>query len=1057
MMATATALAAFDPPVDTAGPLTARIEGPARITAADAPLGIVVRIENVGSAKVSGTVRLAVIDGWIAEPASVPFTATAQGKAHAGFRVMPAAGSFNAHYPVHAFIDFTASGTALVAHPVLLVEVKRPDPPRAAPAIPWAPVDVPPDAALALWRLPVHRTILRVFGESARTLPVGWSGEDTATRAWAGFSDGVDRGGWRDAVVMHPPWVDRAGTILTEYPVRLPPGRVRLTFATAIRDNAAAAAEPPSDGVTFRVRVAPLDAPEGTEGEVVFEHHTLAKRWEAHEADLAKFAGQAVRIQLESHPGPKNDTTCDQSYWAEPTVVAGKPPASPKPAAAIRSLGTIADGKTSWTVRVRPGSRGLLDAAVEMKSGDRTTTFRGFRVRVLGDTLDDPRSAIVLRAATEEPAPNGWRVRHRFESWAGAFDVVGELAVAGPALHASFRIENAPPPRPWTVVRLDEVAAGPWTSPVRRIFAGDGNVIDRPGAFDLGFDGHRLSTSFVGFEFADGTALVQGVDAVPDALRVDPAARRASLSSPGDQRLTFIPCRSVWDGARAWHDVNGLAAAGGVGKLAGRFVFDLWGGRYAESAQALGRAFRYGLTDAAVVWHVWQRHGYDYRLPDIWPPREEYGTLAEFAALANACRERGVLFAPHDNYIDFYPDYDGFSYDQIAFDSAGSPVRAWLNSWHANAQSYRSRPDADREPLERNVKLIKAGIAPDAYFIDVWSSIGPYDCWTRDGRFLDRSFTRTVWGEAFAWIRQELGGNAPQISESGHDALIGFLDGAQTNHLRVGPPLPGDMSWCTWDIQCADAERVPWSDAAHHDRFVLHGAGYPGRYEGGLDEKTHGIWSDDYIATEMLDGHPAMVSRPFGRDVVRKYWLTHDVARALALARMVGIEFVGGDLHREQVRWEGGGEVFVNRGKTAWQLKGHVLPPFGFYARIPSPGGRVEAGIERKGSIVTEWSHGPSGVYLNPRGGKATVNGVTAAGACRISVADGAVTVTPLPESKAFTVSLKWKDLPWKLPDPSTVDALSEDGSVLRSAPVKLQNGSVILACDPRVFSYRLR
>lgn len=79
------------------------------------------------------------------------------------------------------------------------------------------------------------------------------------------------------------------------------------------------------------------------------------------------------------------------------------------------------------------------------------------------------------------------------------------------------------------------------------------------------------------------------------------------------------------------------------------------------------------------------------------------------------------------------------------------------------------------------------------------------------------------------------GGDAPQISESGHDQLIGWLDGAQTNHLRVGQPIRGDHGWSVWNIKCDDAERVPWFDFAHHDRFVLHGAGYSNRYRAGLD------------------------------------------------------------------------------------------------------------------------------------------------------------------------------------------------------------------------------
>ena len=72
-------------------------------------------------------------------------------------------------------------------------------------------------------------------------------------------------------------------------------------------------------------------------------------------------------------------------------------------------------------------------------------------------------------------------------------------------------------------------------------------------------------------------------------------------------------------------------------------------------------------------------------------------------------------------------------------------------------------------------------------------------------------------------------------------------------------------------------------DAAHHDRFILHGAGYDPRYRAGLDPALHGIFSDDYAATEVLTGHPAMVSRAFGRDVVRMYWLMQPMMRALPL------------------------------------------------------------------------------------------------------------------------------------------------------------------------------
>jgi len=529
------------------------------------------------------------------------------------------------------------------------------------------------------------------------------------------------------------------------------------------------------------------------------------------------------------------------------------------------------------------------------------------------------------------------------------------------ALRVAFAVEGAPEPKPWQVVHIEDAAAGPWTAGIERVYAGPGNVIAAPEAFRLYFDGHQCATSFAGFEFDNGMRLVQGLDAPPSFLEVTPASRHFSFHTPDAQTMSFIPCPTVWEGAKAWHDVNGLGAAGGVARAAGRFVFDLWGGHYASSADALERAFRYGLTDSMVVWHNWQRWGYDYRLPDIYPPNPDFGTLDEFQRLAQVCKDRDVVFAPHDNYIDFYPDAEGYSYRHIAFTNTGAPIRAWLNEGR-DAQSYRWRADTLEPFLERNVAWMRDTIAPTGYFIDVWSSIGPYDYWTHDGQFFTKAYTRTRWGEFFAYIRDQFGGNAPQISESGHDQLIGWLDGAQTNHLRVDAHPTGE-SWTTWRITCKDAERVPWFDTAHHDRFVLHGAGYSSRYQGGLDGALHGIYSDDYIATEVLTGHPAMVPVPFGRDVVRKYWLLHDLMRALALERIDSVEFADGDMHRQYVRWQNGAEVWMNRGADDWSVGDHVLPQYGFFARV----GDVEAAIERLDGVIAEWSRGPGGVYVNAR------------------------------------------------------------------------------------------
>jgi hypothetical protein len=957
--------------VDTSGPLTVRIEGPQEVTAIDAPLPVTVVLENAGDKPVQGTLALRLIDRWCWEPKGpVPFEAPSKGSRSYKFEVTAGDGTYSAHYPIHAFARFEYDGRPHVAHPILVLETKLPERQRPTPSIAWKPLTVPPDSRLALADVSVHRVVVQVFGQGPQTLPAGWQGSEPTTRAGLGVHPQTLAGQSRRTLFMHPPWWEgRAGTILAEYPLTLPKTTpIKLRFANAVTP------EGKSDGVTFRVRALPLDAPDGELGKVVFERHSAAKTWQDAEADLSEFAGQNVRLQIESHPGPDKNTGWDHSFWAEPVLVAGNPPSPPpfppKDDAGSRLLGTLRRGGRNYDVRLWPGRRGLLDAVVALAEGDRRICFRGFEVRVHGAWIDDPQSPTRLVRTETELIDGGCRTRHWFSDPSGVeFQVVGTLQVERDVLRARFALETDAPQQPWRAVYLEDVAAGTWSEPVRQVYAGAGNVVRNPGPFTLQFEGHRLSTSMVGFDFAGGMSLVQSSDVPPEALEVRPGERHYSLHVPHDSQITFIPAENVWQGVAAYRETNGLKPAGGVAKLAGRFVFDLWGGRYGESRDALRRAFRYGLTDAAVVWHNWQRWGYDYRLPEIYPPNPDMGAEQELKEMIDVCREAAVPFALHDNYIDYYPDAEGFSYEtEIAFHQDGRPVRAWLNEWR-KAQSYRYRADRVEGPLRGNLRLIRENVPPTAYFIDVWSSIHPYDYWTADGRFFNRVFTRDTWGRQFSWIREFLGDDAPQISESGHDQLIGHLDGAQTNHLRVGKRLPeaGYYQWCIWNWECDDAERTPWFDAAHHDRFILHGAGYSERYQGGLNRRLHGIYSDDYIATEVLTGHPAMVPEPFGRDVVRKYWLLADLMRALALRRIEKVEYVGDDLHRQRVAWSGNGQVSVNRGENDWTVEGHVLPPYGFFARAPTEQGTVEAAIERRDGAIVEWARSPSRLYVNGR------------------------------------------------------------------------------------------
>ncbi|MDR3718576.1 MAG: NEW3 domain-containing protein, partial [Bryobacteraceae bacterium] len=162
-----------DPATDRAGSVTATIPIPAlgsygagglaEFKTPGKPVTVTVELGNSGSAPIHGTVRIQVIDEWTADPAApVAFTLPAHGHADVAFRVQFGSGTFNAHYPIHAFVEFEEGGRKLVAHPIRIIQIQRPNPPLAGSPVEWKPFQVSANGSLALWRLPIHREHVKV-------------------------------------------------------------------------------------------------------------------------------------------------------------------------------------------------------------------------------------------------------------------------------------------------------------------------------------------------------------------------------------------------------------------------------------------------------------------------------------------------------------------------------------------------------------------------------------------------------------------------------------------------------------------------------------------------------------------------------------------------------------------------------------------------------------------------------------------------------------------------------------------------------------------------------
>ncbi|MCX8157622.1 MAG: hypothetical protein N3J91_14440 [Verrucomicrobiae bacterium] len=884
-------------------------------------------------------------------PTTVRLTVPPREVREAGFALAVGKGAYSALYPVRVKAEASVAGRRVELEAVRIFTNDFTQLPRVA--APPAALVVPASGAVPLSRHKPHRVVWQYFEQPPQRLPDEWTGthESSGTSVFMGP---VQRGETRQAWQVHPPWRKQAGTVEMGWKVRLPQSGARLVFYSAIRDHTAS--EPPSDGVTFRVWV------DETE---VYSRHTDSKTWVLNEVDLSRFRGREVMLRLETHPGPQRNTTCDSAFWGDPVILAGAAPQLRSAAAraqgqeeARMAVASGRGGREAMVFELGDGLRaavvlgpnGLADAAIAFGGAEASVVWDGMAMQVLDLPVGGWPAGVVVERVTVASNGGRWRVTHRLQTVEGPGQLVAELWAEGPGLRMKIASDR----------RITDLTTGAADRPARRVYYGHGYCIEEPQAFRAGGGGHNLATSHVGFEFDNGLALLVATDAPVDYLEVNPATRTYALHTHPGAMFTFVPGRrGAMDCAIRYRPLYDKKAAPAVALKAGRFVFDLWGGRYAENTARLQRCFDYGLTNAMVIIHVWQRWGYDYRLPDIFPPLPTLGTLEELRAQSRLCRALGVQWGLHDNYIDIYPDCTDFSYENVTFTAEGQPRKAWLNEGR-NAQSYQFRPDRVMPFLRRNMQLIGPALEPNTYFVDVWTSINAFDYFDRHGRFHSKMETLRHWGEAFNYIRRACGGG-PTTSEAGSDQLIGYLDGADCQFLHLsasGGPFNNR-------VVCRDWARVPWFNAVNHTRFSLHGVGYPGRYEGGRGRTLHGITSDDYVSAEILTGNALMIDlRNTGREAIRKYWLAQGFVESVALDEIRQVEFAGDNPHRLIIHWQGGGRGYVNRGVEDWTVGGHVLPQFGYWA----VNGAVESAIERVEGQIVERSRRPGEVYVNGRG-----------------------------------------------------------------------------------------
>ena len=911
---------------DPLPPKNAERYDPANLGAPEAdatqPLKVSVTLENRGGKAVAGVLRTWMNDDWTLDGAAEERLSLAAGEkrtvtrtATAGERVLPAL------YPIHASFAFAATNL----HPVAVFRAKTPN--RAFRPRPRR-IDGP--GAYGLDGSRKRFVYVKSGDEERRLADPDLSDERTggALRASAACWCGGER---REGYGGHPPYREGNGTVSSAWGLDLPEIRpIVLRFAAGVSSAN-------SDGVGIRVLVG---APHEAAQAVFSTHHRTTGKWVDYETDLSTFAGRRVVVWIAVDVGPAPCNSYNDSFsLSVPTLLVGERPKPVADPAAVRAR-AVANAKRgeyrlegrggrTYTAGVARGNQGLIDGAIAFTDGERTLVVDGFDCRIDGLPAGDCNGTAL--------------VRNRI--WVEK----GSLKVSWAMPDAKRGTDGSP--------RFTRIAAGPVDCAFTRVYAGMGNVVERPKKFTFSASGFTCSTRHVGADYENGLSLVQASDVFPDEVVCDSEKRLFALVTHNDATISFTPSNlGAFDAAFAFAAVSGYRRSSGFDNLAGKIVLDDWWGDYRRAAEGLPQSRRYGL-EAVYLQHNWQRWGYDVRLPEVWPPRRDY---AQFLAMARAAHEAGFPFGLHDNYIDLYPDTPGFTYDDIYFKADGLPHEAWYNPG-PRILSYKWRPDAIWGWHAKNMKAMSDAAGVGALFIDVFTAAAPKDYYDRDGRFHAKDEQTAGWAAAFDRARTIFGKpDAIMVSEAGHDALIGHVDAGEADHFPVERNFKG--------AGYADGERVPWHDAVSHGKMVLLGGGLGSRYSGvdykmpGADNDLHGYASHDYLCTTAIGGRGTMVDGPFSREGVFTWWLLGDIQKALAKGTFESFAF-GRDIH-EQHGVFSTGEVWVNRATNrCWTVNGHELPPYGLYARA----GNCEAGIVRKDGLDVRFARAPGKWFVDAR------------------------------------------------------------------------------------------
>ncbi|MBW2701536.1 MAG: hypothetical protein JRF33_12035 [Deltaproteobacteria bacterium] len=315
------------------------------------------------------------------------------------------------------------------------------------------------------------------------------------------------------------------------------------------------------------------------------------------------------------------------------------------------------------------------------------------------------------------------------------------------------------------------------------------------------------------------------------------------FTGDNDQAMTWDPNTSSWLGEGAFAILHAGGGHPGLGKTS-----------YLDAGQMVKRYVEYGLAKLAIIFHAWQRWGYDAGLPDHHPADPTRGASQEMTDFVQEARDAGMLISLHENYTDIYPDnapeHPSPLWDPsaIAVNAAGGPKMGWFNETTSQQAFVIEASRMNGFSLQESASIADE-YSPNSAYLDVTTGWPP-------GRAIDHDATR----------------NAVPTLAFAHEATVLLFSSIKA--IYQGPLLgEGGEGLRRFDSYFAGhvdgverqvegrsrGQLVPdYELLAVKPRMFNHGMGYYGRYfipAGNQNPELSQVDLDQYRATEIAFGH----------------------------------------------------------------------------------------------------------------------------------------------------------------------------------------------------------